>query len=647
MTSRTPVPEDPVTVLDDPTALDDHVASDDVPWTMSARELRADREVGSQLRPLRLAARRPTRSESAVAVAAVAAAAGAAALALAGGIAASPDGFAFMLALYVLVCVVAGLAWRRARPWSPYGLALVAYGLAASLYALGTTTQPLLHSLGVLLEIPGAFFVFWLVLSFPSARLDSAGRAVIALAGAVLLVGCVPAIFLLDTLSPTQPLARCGARCPANPLQLVDNESLARTFGHVDAVGHVIVYGLILTLLAVRFARASRPRRRLLGPVYLFAALLFVAMGVYQAGVNLFGASAGADSPGGFALTAATILFPFGFIAAIVFAYAYVGAALASMVREIGVSSSVTGVERVVRQVLDDPKAQLAFWVPRSRRYVDRHGRGVVLDEEETSTWRSVARDDGEPTLAIVHDAALDEDPELMDAVGAETMLALENRRLQQDLLDSIGALRASRKRLVAVAAAERRKIERDLHDSAQQMLIAIRIQLELARGEVGPSSKLERQLNRIAADLDRALDELRSVAHGIYPPLLAEEGLAAALTEAARRASVPVELELEDVGRLPEEIETAVYFCCLEALQNAAKHGGPDVAVTMRLWWEPHLLRFSVSDDGVGFVPGQTQEPTGLTNMLDRLGAIGGRISIRSAPGRGTDVDGAVTVSP
>jgi signal transduction histidine kinase len=317
------------------------------------------------------------------------------------------------------------------------------------------------------------------------------------------------------------------------------------------------------------------------------------------------------------------------------------------MVRELGVDPSVTGIERVVRQTLDDPRAQLAFWLPRARRYVDRHGRRVVLEADHTSTWLSVEQTEGEATLAIVHDAALDEDPELIEAVGAETVLALENRRLQQDLLDSIAALSASRKRLAAVAAAERRKIERDLHDSAQQMLIAVRIQLELARGQADPESKLERQLERIGGDLDRALDELRSVAHGIYPPLLAEEGLAEALTETARRAPIPVQLELEDVGRLPEEIETAVYFSCLEALQNAAKHGGPDVSVTMRLWWEPHLLRFSVSDDGVGFVPGRPRDATGLTNMLDRLGAVGGRISIRSAPGRGTDIDGAVTVSP
>jgi signal transduction histidine kinase len=640
VTSRTPVPEDTATAFD-------HLSAPDGAPPQTARELEADRDVGEpSFQPARLTIPRPTASEIAVMSAAGAAAAGAAAVVLRGGVTASADGYALLLALNVLVFVFAGLAWRRARPWSPYGLALIGYGLASSLYCLAGASQPLVFSVGVLLWIPGTFFVWWLILAFPSGRLDGAGRAMLALSGAVLVICCLPKTFMAASMVPGTPLARCAGACPSNPLQIGNDSGIAAVFRHVESAGTTAIAVLILALLAVRFSRASRPRRRLLGPVYLFSAILLVAGGAYAVGVSWLGAASGASDPLGFAVTAAAILFPFGFLAAIVLAYAYVGAALGAMVRELGVDPSVTGVERVVRQALDDPRAQLAFWLPRARRYVDRHGRRVLLDEDHTSTWRSVERTDGEATLAIVHDAALDEDPELIEAVGAETVLALENRRLQQDLLDSIAALRASRKRLAAVAAAERRKIERDLHDSAQQMLIAVRIQLELTRGQAEPESKLERQLERLGDDLDRALDELRSVAHGIYPPLLAEEGLPEALTEAARRSQVPVQLELEDVGRLPEEIETAVYFSCLEALQNAAKHGGPDVAVTMRLWWKPHLLRFSVSDDGVGFVPGRQRDATGLTNMLDRLGAVGGRISIRSAPGRGTDVDGAVTVS-
>src|SRR5262249_17255936 len=206
--------------------------------------------------------------------------------------------------------------------------------------------------------------------------------------------------------------------------------------------------------------------------------------------------------------------------------------------------------------------------------------------------------------------------------------------------------LQASRKRLVTIGAVERRKIERDLHDSAQQQLVAIRIQLELVREQTGPDSGIASQLAEIADELDRALDELRSVAQGIFPPLLEEEGLASALRQALRRTGVPVKGDIQDVGRLPEEVETAIYFCCLEALQNSAKHGGEDVVVSIRLWKETHLVRFAIVDDGAGFVPSRHHNGTGLTNMSDRLGAVGGTISIRSAPGRGTYIDGAVKVT-
>ncbi|HEY1367249.1 MAG TPA: histidine kinase, partial [Gaiellaceae bacterium] len=230
--------------------------------------------------------------------------------------------------------------------------------------------------------------------------------------------------------------------------------------------------------------------------------------------------------------------------------------------------------------------------------------------------------------------------------VGAASMLALENERLQQDLRRAVEDLQASRKRLVTIGAVERRKIERDLHDSAQQQLVAIRIQLELVREQTGMDSGIGGQLAEIGEELDRALDELRSVAQGIFPALLEEEGLASALRQAIRRAAVPVKAEIQDVGRLPEEVETAIYFCCLEALQNSAKHGGEDVVVSIRVWKEPHLVRFAIVDDGAGFVPSRHHNGTGLTNMSDRLGAVGGTISIRSAPGRGTYIDGAVKVT-
>jgi signal transduction histidine kinase len=220
--------------------------------------------------------------------------------------------------------------------------------------------------------------------------------------------------------------------------------------------------------------------------------------------------------------------------------------------------------------------------------------------------------------------------------------LALENRRLEHDLLDSVDALRASQRRLVGAASAERRKIERDLHDGVQQKLVALRIQLELTRdlaGDNGVSSRLA----GLAADFDEALEELRSAAHGIYPPLLADEGLAAALREVARRASVPLNVDLEDVGRLSEDRETAIYYCCLEALQNVAKHAGEEAVASLRLWRDRKAVRFAISDNGVGFAPRSATKGAGLTNMTDRIGAVGGTLSVRSTPGEGTTVLGGV----
>jgi signal transduction histidine kinase len=341
------------------------------------------------------------------------------------------------------------------------------------------------------------------------------------------------------------------------------------------------------------------------------------------------------------------VLFPFGFTAAILLAHAYAGTALAGMARELGESSSVAAVEDLVRRVLDDASARLGFWVTRFGAFVDRHGRTLELEpRDEWRTWRSFARN-GERTLVVEHDAALSDDPELVQAVGAAALIALENRRLQRSLLDSIDELRASRRRLVVAQASERRRIERDLHDSTQQKLVALRIQLELAREQADLGTPLRARLAQMGHDLTDALDELRAVAHGIYPQLLTAEGLVAALHDAAPRVGVPVELEVDDIGRLPEETEVAVYYTCLEALQNIVKHGGDDVSAHVTIRREGRTLYFRVADDGAGFALRHRPGGSGLTNMTDRIGAVGGSISIRSASGSGTTVEGRIPLDP
>jgi signal transduction histidine kinase len=208
-------------------------------------------------------------------------------------------------------------------------------------------------------------------------------------------------------------------------------------------------------------------------------------------------------------------------------------------------------------------------------------------------------------------------------------------------------ALQASRARIVAAADAERRRIERNLHDGAQQHLVALAVKVRLARqlGERDPA-KANTLLEELGGDLEDALQELRDLAHGIYPPLLADKGLAEALASAARRAVIPTEVSAVDIGRYAAEVEAAIYFCCLEALQNAAKHAGEGARASVRLWEEAGGLLFEVADDGVGFDVRRTGVSGGFTNMNDRVGAIGGTLRVESAPGRGTKVAGAIPLS-
>ncbi|HWO70797.1 MAG TPA: sensor histidine kinase [Actinomycetota bacterium] len=227
---------------------------------------------------------------------------------------------------------------------------------------------------------------------------------------------------------------------------------------------------------------------------------------------------------------------------------------------------------------------------------------------------------------------------DLIRDVAAQAGLVLRNVRLIEDL-------RASRQRLVAAQDEERRRIERNIHDGAQQQLVALAVKARLADSLVGGDDERAHEiLAELREEMGRALDDLRDLARGIYPPLLADEGLASALQAQARKAPVAVTVDADAVGRYPPEVEAAVYFCVLEALQNAAKYA-PGSRVIVRLWPEDRELRFAVEDDGPGFDPNSTPLGAGLRNMADRLDALGGSLEIRSATGSGTVVEGRIPV--
>ena len=255
---------------------------------------------------------------------------------------------------------------------------------------------------------------------------------------------------------------------------------------------------------------------------------------------------------------------------------------------------------------------------------IERKGRGEALAADADVTLEELAREVGAGLNKQQLDAALH--------------ASLDQLQQQAD------ELQASRARIVAAADAERRRIERDLHDGAQQYLVAIAVKArliqQLARTDPARGQALTQDL---VHDVESALDELRTLAQGIYPPLLSSAGLVEALAAACRRTPISVELKAHGIGRYPPELEAAVYYCCLEALQNASKHAGDVTSATVRLWEEGDALCFEVDDNGAGFDIERKGSGAGLTNMSDRLGAVGGTLRIESAPGQGTNVHGAV----
>jgi signal transduction histidine kinase len=247
-----------------------------------------------------------------------------------------------------------------------------------------------------------------------------------------------------------------------------------------------------------------------------------------------------------------------------------------------------------------------------------------------------------------------DDDESVLAELARQVGLALHNLQLDSALQESLRELqrraeelRASRARVVAAADAERRKIERNLHDGAQQHLVALAVTVRLAQEVAAADPEQARDLlEQLGHDLQDAVQELRDLAHGIYPPVLMDRGLVAALESAGGRAALPVDVVGGDVGRFSQEVEAAVYFCCLEALQNAAKHAGDGARATVTIERRADSLSFTVADDGAGFDPGgPSGRGHGFVNMSDRVGAIGGSLEVDSAPGNGTRVSGVVPI--
>jgi signal transduction histidine kinase len=290
-------------------------------------------------------------------------------------------------------------------------------------------------------------------------------------------------------------------------------------------------------------------------------------------------------------------------------------------------------VREMLAASLGDHSVSISYWLPEREVFVDELGRPVRMPEPGSGmTWTAVERD-GRRVAAIIHDAALDTSRELVTAAAAASSLAIDNERLKADLRARLEELRVSRLRIVEAADAARRRLERDLHDGAQQQLVGLALELRLLRRRVD-DPEVQAVVDGLGERLNEALNELRELARGIHPAILTARGLGPAITALADRVPVPVEVDVDAEERYPPAVEAAAYFLVAEALTNVAKYAQASVA-RVDVHRAGHELVVTVSDDGVGGA--DMDGGTGLRGLQDRLAAVDGTLTIDSPPGGGT----------
>jgi signal transduction histidine kinase len=562
----------------------------------------------------------------------VAAAAGAAvAVALASRHAGRPAAEAALEAEGIVGMSLAAAWWLRRRPASRFGRRLAAVAALTAGASMEPSDEPAIYAAGV---VSGAMLLLagvHCLLTFPSGHLrGSAAKIVVGLAAATLVVASLPAALAAPSIAAFGPLDACTANCPENALRVASvSPDVVDALRWVEGVGASLTALGLAAVLVRRFAVATPPRRRAIAWVVAVGAPAGI---VFSARWLVSAAFPGAEGLGGWLTWAYAVLLallPLAFVAPLVRAQVGAGPALEDMLKKLARRPDLGRWERDVAAALGDPGLRLAFWSSPAQAYLGIDGRAIA-DPVEPHEWHRIDRA-GARVAAILHDPGLEADPELLRAAGTATLLALETRHLEEEA-------RAARVRILAAVEAERRGLERDLHDGAQQHLIALRVKVALM-AESDPSDA-KRVLAELTQDIDATLEEVRALAQGIYPPLLQAEGLTGALNAAARRLPIPVSVHCTG-GRYPVEVESAIYFCCLEALQNAAKHAQPGARAAIRVSSSYGMFRFRVGDTGQGFDVTAARPGMGIANMTERMAAVGGDIHVVSQPPYGTVVSG------
>jgi signal transduction histidine kinase len=512
----------------------------------------------------------------------------------------------------------AGLyAWWR-RPENRIGALMTMVGFVWFMGALTSADDAWAFTIGLALSSLWIAALVHMLVAFPSGRVaPGLERNLVRLVWfTTLIAGPLSLLVFQNEDCP---------ECPDNLLLVWSNETAATVLEAIGLLILVVVLGGLVVVLIRRWRSFGPVQRRALSPVlWTGTAVAVVALMIVVAQPL---ASEDVIAVFDAVLSVLITAVPFAFLVGLMRSSLSRAGAVSELFERLGGESA----RDALAEALGDDTLKLAYWLPDQGRYVDAKGHTVVLEGAVTEIER-----DGTPIAAILHDPGLLEDRELVRTAGAAAVLALENERLAAEVRARYDDLRAASARLVAAGDAARRKIERDLHDGAQQRLVSLSVTLNLARKHAEPGTKTAELLDSAIVELTAGLAELRELARGIHPAVLTERGLDPALQILAARAPLPVSVSASVEGRYAPAVEAAVYFVVMEALTNVAKYASASAAEVTVEQVDGHVV-IDVHDDGIGGA--DPSSGSGLAGLADRVAALGGRLVIESPPGGGTVV--------
>ena len=537
-----------------------------------------------------------------------------------------------------LIWLLAALVTLERQPTNALWKLILAYLVWQHLvWALQFVPYPVVQGLASTFAPMSIALYVHILVAYPSGhlRLRFDRRLVLFVYAFVLGAYLLPAA-MRQPAGPVCPTAWC----PANVLLVWPNKELADALGRIAQLVAPVLGALVLYAIWRHWRAAGPTARRALLPVavavpivYIVESVTFIAEALQMEGVLSFLDSVHV------ATVAVDAIVPVGLLLGALRLRLDRGR-VAGLVVELGRGVPVGGLRDVLARALGDPTLQLAFAAPGGAGYIDGAGQPLEVASGDPDRAMAAIERDGEALAVLVHDRTIDEeDPGLVEAVASAARLAIENEQLTARVRAQLEEVRASRARIVEAGDEERRKVERDLHDGAQQRLVALAMRLERARVTAEGSTQL---IDEATAELREAIAEVRGLARGLYPPILTEAGLAAAVDSLSERTSIPVEVQIPHT-RFPPAIEVTAYFLVAEALTNVTRHAGATIAHVHAAVVDDVLI-VTVADDGRGGA--DPALGTGLRGLADRAAAIGGTLDVTSSANAGTTVRAALPLS-